>query len=403
MNRSECDLGLHVGDMHELLMPRRVVHGDGSVAAVARVLRESGYRPGQALVVCDRAVAELRLYDDLVKYLADDGWDVTIYDEVEGEPTVARADHLAQSALVLRPDLVLGIGGGSAMDLAKVAALCVGNGCTMGSLGVGASIEAAVPLVLVPTTTGTGAEATAVAVLTGPDGKRVIRHESLVPMATVLDALLVVGLPSAITAATGMDALAHAAESWMSTLSSPLSAHASLRAAELLVEWLPRAFSDPGNLEARRATLYGAFLAGVGLNAGVVLGHSMAYTVTNRAPVSHGVSCAMALPFCVRFNESSVSKDASPLALALTGGRREDLYAAADFVRSFADSLGMPSSPSEVGISVGQAPEMARECASTYHRPSNPAPMTEVSLLPLYEAWFRDELAVVGGPDVGHP
>jgi len=280
------------------------------------------------------------------------------------------------------------------MDLAKVAALLVTNdGSVEDHIGVDLPERPPVPFALLPTTTGTGAECTRIAMLSAGVGKRIVSNRHLVPLVAVLDVDLVMGLPPSVTAATGMDALAHATESFLSTSSTLLTTTMSLRAIELLREWLPVAVEQPDNRSARRATLYGAYLAGLALNAGVVLGHSMAYTVANRAHLAHGVTCAMALPFCLGYNSSGEVEGMGTLAERLTGGGSRDLHVAAEQLLELNDRFAVPVSPAAAGIPDGEIEAMARECAEVYPRPTNPVPMTTERLTPLYEAWFRRDVA----------
>jgi alcohol dehydrogenase class IV len=189
-----------------------------------------------------------------------------------------------------------------------------------------------------------------------------------------------------------MDAIAHAVESTLSTASTPLTATMGLRAADLLINWLPVAFADPGNLPARRATLYGAFLAGVALNAGVVLGHSMAYTVANRTHLAHGVTCAMALPYCLAYNATAVGPDFATVARVITRGGSDDPLAAAEALGELAARFDIPPTPAAAGIDNEEHSAMAVECGSLYPRPTNPVPMTEERLTSLYSAWFAGDL-----------
>jgi alcohol dehydrogenase class IV len=391
-----CELRMHVSDVKELVLPRHVVHGDGAAEQLASSLGSWGVAAGTALVVVDQFLFNSGATDSIIDGLKDSGWKIAVFSDVSGEPTDVTADAVAEAARQSACDVVIGIGGGSAMDLAKVGALLRTNAGTVSEhIGVDRDEIPSVPLVLIPTTTGTGAEATRVAVLSTPEGKRVISHRSLVPLGAVLDAKLVLALPASVTAATGMDALAHALESCMSTNSTALTSSMSLRATDLLLHWLPIAFADPTNLEARRATLYGSFLAGVGLNAGVVLGHSMAYTVANRTHLAHGVTCAMALPYCVAFNASGTTPDVNALANVITGGKSDDLRVAAESLAVLVQSFQIPATPTEAGIARDEESAMAVECATTYNRANNPVPMTVESLQPLYAAWFDGNLASV--------
>jgi alcohol dehydrogenase class IV len=388
-----CELRMHVGEHRDMLFPNHVAHGDAIVETLGELLAGWGVASGAVLVVTDRFLAETHVLDPMLGSLRRAGWNVEVFADVGGEPTVTDAARIGEAARRCGADLVIGAGGGSVLDLAKVAALLLANpGDVASYFGAAGPMAPAKPLVLIPTTTGTGAEATRVAVLSDDRGKRVLSHASLVPLGVVLDASLVVGLPTYTTAATGMDALAHAIESSMSTTSTPLTASMSLRAAELLYHWLPVACREPQDLRARRATLYGAFLAGVALNAGVVLGHSMAYTVANRTHLAHGVTCAMALPYCIAFNAPAVGADLGSFGLLVSGGTSPDLLVAAEAIAELASSLAIPPTPVAAGIDLSEQDAMAVECAELYPRPTNPVPMSLDRLRPLYAAWFRGDL-----------
>lgn len=394
MTMFHCDVRLGQGAVRDFLAPQCVLNGDGAAGKTGETLRSLGVTPGRALVVCDRVVFDSGAATALLDGLRRASFEPEVYAEVTREPTLDDATAAANRARALRPAAVIGVGGGSAMDLAKVVALLATNdGPIESHVGIDLPAHPPVPFALVPTTTGTGAETTRISMLAADVGKRIVSHRMLVPLVAVLDVDLVMTLPSPVTAATGMDALTHAIESFLSTNSTVLSTSMSLRAAQLLSEWLPVAHADPDNRKARRATLYGAFMAGLSLNAGVVLGHSMAYTVANRAHVAHGVTTAMALPFCLAYNQSAAIEGADQLALAVTAGRHTDLRSVASVMLELMATLGMPSSPAAVGIDPTAAPAMAAECVTSYPRPNNPVAMSEPRVAALYRAWFAGDLA----------
>lgn len=393
MQALHCDVRLGQSAVRDFLAPRCVLNGDGAARQTGGALRALGVPQGLALVICDRFLFDSGAIHDLLDGLKASGFQVEVFSDVIREPTLEDAAAAVARARALKPATVVGVGGGSAMDLAKVVALLVSNdGPVDAHVGADLPENPPVPFALVPTTTGTGAETTRISMLAAPGGKRIVSHRMLVPLVAVLDVDLVMKLPAPVTSATGMDALTHATESFLSTNSSVLSTSMSLRAAQLLSEWLPVAYAQPDNRKARRATLYGAFLGGLSLNAGVVLGHSMAYTVANRAHVTHGVTTAMALPFCLAYNASAKVEGSDQLAMALSGGRYADLRSVARSLLELNERLAMPASPVAVGIAASQADAMARECVAKYPRPNNPVPMDEERVLALYHAWFARDL-----------
>jgi alcohol dehydrogenase class IV len=385
---------LLVEDSRDYLSPRQVLVGDGSAARLGDALRTWGVEDGAVAVIADRAVVDFGVAGPVLNSLAAAGLVAHVFADIEGEPTVDTAERATDFARGLGAAAIVGVGGGSAMDVAKIVAMALGSGTEVREcLGIDMPGRTVLPLALVPTTTGTGAEVTRVAMLS-EDGRKVISsHRALVPTLAVLDAELVRGLPAGVTASTGMDALAHAVEAFLSTNRSALSVEASLRAVALLRDALPRAVADGSDVPARRATLYGAHLAGLALNAGVVLGHSLAYTIANRAPLPHGVTCGLALPYCLAYNAVADIDGVEDLALALTGGRSARLLDAADWVAELAAQVGLPTSLAAVGIQATQLTDMATECIERYPRANNPVPFHHAPLTRLLQALHRGDLA----------
>ncbi len=235
------------------------------------------------------------------------------------------------------------------------------------SLATGAALAACAPLALVPTTAGTGAEATVIAMLFGDAGKLILKSPSFVPSLAVLDPLLVTSLPPAPTAATGLDALAHALEAYISLNASPVSDAAAVQAATLVARWLEVAYRDSADVEARHVeTLVAAHLAGHALNAGVVVGHSMAYVLAEEAHLSHGVSAAMALPYCLLYNLGAARARLDAIAPAITGDPGADGPALIRWVARLARTLGIPATLGDVGMAPGRAAEHAARVRAAY-------------------------------------
>jgi alcohol dehydrogenase class IV len=381
--------GTAVAEQHAFLSPREVRAGDGAAATVGELVARWASPPGRVLLVCDPALPGLGLTGAVESSLADAGFEVDVFAEVTAEPDVAVAAAAADQ--VHRGDhvAVVGMGGGSSMDVAKVAAALATNpGDVAGIVGADRIATAPLPLVLVPTTAGTGAEATRIAILSEAGEKRIVNSAHLVPVAAVLDPLLVAGLPPAITASTGLDALSHAIEALLATSASALTARMSLEALELLATALPQAFADGSDLHARRGTLYGAYLAGLALNAGVVLGHSIAYTIANRVHLPHGITAAMALPYCLAYDATATAPQLEAIVAKLPG-------ADGDVYRWLADlnsTLGVPPSLRVAGIPADEITAMAAECEQSYPRPTNPVPLEREPLTELYRHLWSGDL-----------
>lgn len=383
------EFGLEVTTQASVLGPREVRVGDGSVDGVGSLLDRWNIPRGQVLIVCDAALRNLGITERVETALTRAGFEASVFAEVVGEPDVSTADAAAQQVRAAEHVAVVGVGGGSAMDLAKVvAALATNPGPAAHLVGTDTIEGSPLPLVLVPTTAGTGSEATRIAMLSDATGKAIINDARLLPLAAVLDPSLLTSLPPAVTAATGMDALSHAIESTLSTSASALSMSAGSEAAGLLSCWLPRAFHG-GELPSRRGTLYGAYLAGVALNAGVVLGHSIAYTIANRTGLPHGVTSAMALPYCVAYNATAARERIEHLAVRVSGVEEPSAEGLCQRVVELNREFGLPGSLEEVGISNSDVRDMATECRERYPRPTNPAPLEAEPLEVLYDHLWR--------------
>jgi alcohol dehydrogenase class IV len=378
----------------EYLAPRQVLVGDGSSAQLGPALTRWGVTAGRVAVIADRAVAAAGVADQLLAGLAEAGFDPKVYADIDGEPQVSTAEAALGFTGRYAAGAVIGVGGGSAMDVAKIVALAAGNeGTITDYLGADRPARPGLPLALVPTTTGTGAEVTRISMLSQDGHKAISSNRLLVPTIAVLDADLVMGLPPAVTASTGMDALAHAVEAFLSTSRSALTVEASLRAIALLRDALPTAFRDGDDRHARRATLYGAHLAGLALNAGVVLGHSLAYTIANRRPLPHGVTCAIALPYCLAYNATADVPALDVLAETITGRPGTRLIDAARWIADLSRSLGIPAGLDDLQLPAGEAPAMAREVTERYPRPTNPVPIEAEPLARVVQAMHRGDVS----------
>ena len=350
----------------------------------------------QILLVIDADVARLGVATPAQAALAEVGT-VEVWSPPPGEPTLATARELTAHARSLRPNIVVGLGGGTALDLAKIAAAAVTNdGPTDGFIGVNAIANDPVPMVLIPTTSGTGSEVTGVCLLNADGRKAVVNSPRLIPLAAILDPLLTVSLPKSQTAATGLDALSHALESLLSTRATALTVGAANGATDLIASYLEPAYLDGNDVAARRALLYGAHLAGLALNAGVVIGHSIAYTIANRVNLAHGVTSALALPFCLRYNAAPGSRR---LAGAIDRMRAEgDIDTLSLALRALASRIGIPQSLRDVGIKRSDIPRMVTECMESYPRPNNPVRIEQRELTDLYEHLYDGDVNAYKGP-----
>ncbi|HYC04897.1 MAG TPA: iron-containing alcohol dehydrogenase [Azospirillaceae bacterium] len=340
----------------------------------------------RALVVTDPGVRRAGLLEAPLATLAEAGVTAEIFDEVVPDPTDRVV--LAAGSRARGMDAVVGFGGGSAMDVAKLAAALAGSDQPLdGMYGVGFVTGPRLPLVLVPTTAGTGSEVTPISIVTtGGEEKKGIVSPVLLPDLALLDPALLAGLPRHVTAATGIDAMVHAIEAYTSRhRKNPISDALAREALVLLARGLPRAWADGSDLEARGDTLLGACLAGMAFaNAPVAAVHALAYPVGARFHVPHGLSNALVLPAVLRFNLPAASPLYAELAPILKpGAGGADLP---DLMAELSRALELPQGLRHVGIGETDLPSLAADAMrQTRLLVNNPREVTEADALALYQ------------------
>jgi len=369
--------------------PRRLLQGDGSIGLLGDALCGLDVPRGPVLVVTDSILVKLGRTFTAERSLQAAGYPAVVYGQAPGEPTLAASNDVVADVRGTAYVAVVGLGGGSAMDSAKLAAGLATNLGPVEEYMRGRQVERdALPLVLVPTTAGTGAEASRNTIVNHENRKFVIGSARLVPAVAILDPELTVTCPPGLTAASGMDALAHAVEATLSLWANPFTAMNGLAAVRTIARWLRPAYADGTNVAARRAMLYSAYHAGLSLNAATLLGHSMAYTIATRTNLPHGVTTGMSLPYCVAYDAKGALEQVQALAAEI-GIPTQKL---ACWIRTMADDVQLPSSLREVGLQEGDIPDMVEECLRKYPRPNNPVPLTRERLMQLYGYFFDGDV-----------
>ncbi len=297
---------------------------DGSAERLGDILADR-FSPSRTMLVTDSGITKLGLADTALASLTKAGLDPVIFDDVAADPAENIVLDAAQLAISEGVDIVVGFGGGSSMDVAKlVAILARGEQALADMYGVGQVRSSRLPLVLLPTTSGTGSEVTPISVVTtGEHTKMGVSDPTLFADLAVLDATLTTGLPRHITAATGIDAMVHAIEAYTSRIKkNPISDALAIRGLAMLGGNIVAACENPDSLEARRSMLIGAMLAGQAFaNAPVGAVHALAYPLGGRFHIPHGHSNSLVLPHVLKFNASVASGLYAELAdsLALPG------------------------------------------------------------------------------------
>lgn len=373
-----------------------VVFRDGAAADLGAI---AGARLGpRVLFVTDPGLRKLGLCDGAIASLEAAGAEVTLYDRIEPDPTLAILDEATEAGRAAAVTGVVGFGGGSSLDIAKVAALLLGSGEPLDEAwGVGNARGPRLPLVLVPTTAGTGSEVTPVSILTvSAVEKRGVSSPVILPDLALLDPSLTVGLPGAITAATGVDAMVHAIEAYASASpnNNPQSRMLAREALRLLGANIETAYTTPGDVAARGAMLYGSMLAGQAFaNSPVAAVHALAYPIGSGFHIPHGLSNALVLPHVLRFNApeahatyAEIAPDAFPaLAETADSAARCDAFIAA--LEALAARLDLPPRLRDVQIPESALEGMARDAMLQQRLlVNNPRPVTEADALAIYRA-----------------
>lgn len=371
----------------------------GSSARLAELCRERG--ASRVLIVSDPGITRFGLLDGALPGFARAGVTVEVFDQVIADPPEVIVLNAVERARMLEAELVIGFGGGSSMDVAKLVALLAHPQCQQSLAdiyGVGNARGQRLPLLQVPTTAGTGSEVTPIAIVTtGATSKLGVVSPLLLPDLAVLDAELTLGLPPAVTAATGIDAMVHAIEAYTSKLrKNPLSDLLAREALRLLAANLHEAVHNGHNREARQAMLLGALLAGQAFaNAPVAAVHALAYPLGGHLHIPHGLSNALVLPHVLRFNAPAAMAlyaELAPLLLGerLRAGNAEQLCA--QFIAELAalnQRCGLPSRLRDAGVPQAMLARLASDAMLQQRLlVNNPREVGEADALAIYQAAY---------------
>jgi alcohol dehydrogenase len=375
-----------------ITQPTRLLFGAGAIAGLADLVKAEG--GSKVFLVVDPGLKNAGLLQKVTDPLKKAKIPFEIYDKIDPEPGLKLADAGCKLAAKSGCDCVVGVGGGSAMDVAKAISILLTNGGKAEDyLGLGKIAKPGVPKIMVPTTAGTGAEVTFTAVFINEKTKSKggMNGDPLYPNAALLDPELTVSLPPHVTAATGIDAFTHALEGYLSTQAHPISDMYALEAIEMISRNLPRAYANGNDLEARSAMLMGSLLAGKALaTAGVGLVHAMAYPLGGMFGISHGLANAVLLPYVVEYN--LIGNPGKYAAVAEVMGYdttdmplREAAAVVVEAIFNLNNDVGIPGSLADLGIPVEKIPEMA-DIALTVTRPieNNPRKPTRDEVIQVY-------------------
>lgn len=374
-------------------VPTRIEYGP----EVSRTLTEHVAACGpRAAIVTDPGVVAAGLVEPVERSLRSAGIKTDVFASVEANPRVATVDAIAAGVAAAGADVIVGIGGGSALDSAKAAAaVATYGGSVLDYEGLEVVPGPCTPVIAIPTTAGTGSEVTYWSIVTDVRRhyKMAIGSRHLVPRVALVDPLLTLTLPGPVTAGTGMDAMTHAIEAYTARCSNPISDALALYAIELISEHIERATFEGGDVRARCAMMLGSLLAGIAFgNADTAGVHAMGEALGGALDIGHGVANAICLPFVVRHNAGAVPEKTARIGCAmgvsndgldLEAASERTVHALHDLLRR----LGIPTLP-ELGVEERHLPELVRIAGMNTGNPDNPVLMGDAD----FEALFRAAL-----------
>ncbi|MFK8252810.1 iron-containing alcohol dehydrogenase [Ancylobacter terrae] len=396
-------------------LPPEILFGNGQRKAVPDIARRLGSR---VLICTDQRFAGSQPFDEMIRGLREAGLAILVHDRTEPDLPRDSAAECAEAARSFAPDVVIGAGGGSCLDMAKCAALLLSHGGRLpdyyGELKVPGPV---LPVIALPTTAGTGSEATPVAVISDPDRTLKIGVSSpyLIPAAAVCDPELTLTCPPALTAIAGADALTHAIEAFTAGRRAPsselpqkhvfigksaLTDHFALLAIRLLGRSLERAWRDGADADARAEVMMGALAAGCAFGtAGTAAAHAIQYPVGALTHTPHGLGVATLLPYVMRFNRDAALDEMAEIARALgagdPAGSREALAdaAIAEVARLFA-AIGIPPTLAELGLPEERLAWTAEQALGVERLiKNNPRPFTPADMRDLLDVAYRGDAA----------
>lgn len=362
----------------------RVVFGNGSLDRLGELARE--LRGSRVLLVSDPGIIEAGHPARAGRALESAGCSWTLFSEVDENPTVEHVEAGLAVAKEFKPDMIVGLGGGSSMDCAKGINFLLTNGGSMRDYwGVGKATRPMLPLIAIPTTAGTGSEAQSFALIADPEThqKMACGDPKAAAAIAILDPELTLSQPARVTALTGIDAVSHALETWVCKKRNAVSTMYSREAWRLLSGSLPRVLSVPSDQQARAGMLLGAHLAGAAIeNSMLGIAHSCANPLTAHFGIVHGAAVGMMLPAVMRFNSAAVGSLYGELVP--TGPDGVNTLVAA--VESLLDQAAIPRRLSGYKVPEAELPRLAQEAAEQWTAQFNPRAVTADDLVEIYRA-----------------
>ncbi len=378
--------------MYSYFMPTVNLMGAGAVNEVGKQARIIGGT--KALVVTDKPLVEIGIAGKVVKLLEDAGLATVLYDEVKPNPTDKNVHDGVELYKKEGCDIIVAVGGGSPIDCAKGIGLLATNGGKIKDYeGLDKSKNPMPPFIAVNTTAGTASEMTRFTIITDTDRniKMAIVDWHVTPTVSINDPELMVSMPKSLTAATGMDALTHAVEAYVSTIATPITDSAAIKAIELISQYLRPAVANGQNMEARDKMAYAEFLAGMAFNnASLGFVHAMAHQLGGFYDLPHGVCNAILLPHVETFNMIACPERFADIAVAM-GENIDGLSVieaaevAMESIKRLAKDVGIPSGLKELGVKEEDLPILAENALKDACGLTNPRTATKEEIIQIFK------------------
>ena len=360
--------------------PTAIKFGAGRIKEIADHCKALGIK--KPLLITDRGLAPMPITQNALDILDGAGLGRALFADVDSNPTDVNLDAGVKAFKAGGHDGVIAFGGGSGLDLGKCVAFMAGQTRPVwdfediGDWWTRASVEGIAPIIAVPTTAGTGSEVGRASVITNSQThtKKVIFHPKFLPAVTICDPELTVGMPKVITAGTGMDAFAHCLEAYSSPFYHPMSAGIALEGLRLVKDYLPRAYRDGTDIEARAHMMSAAAMGAVAFQKGLGAIHSLSHPVGAIYNTHHGMTNAVVMPPVLRFNQPAI-EDKIAMAAAYLGisGGFDGFY---DYVLKLREELGVPDKLSALGVGTDRIDEMAAMAIVDPTAGGNPVELT---------------------------
>ena len=363
-------------------MPPVSIMGPNSLADATTELASMGFK--KALIVTDKPLVKIKLVDELTSLLSQSGIQYVIFDGVQPNPTVSNINDGLEILQKNNCDVVISFGGGSPHDAAKGIALLATNGGDIRDYeGLNKSEKPQLPLVCVNTTAGTASEMTIFSIITDEERhvKMALVDKHFTPIMGVNDASLMVAMPPSLTAATGMDALTHAVEAYVSIASTPITDANAIKAIELISKYLKRAVDNGQDMEARDMMAYAEFMAGMAFNnASLGYVHAMAHQLGGFYDLPHGVCNAILLPHVQRFNSQKVAAKLQDVAKAM--GADDAILA----IQDLSASIGIPGGLRELGVNERDFEVLAENALKDACSATNPVQASKQEVIEIFRS-----------------